>query len=202
MLSAHIDEKLKMFSDEKYKLAGKDTTVQIKEKNESGRVVLQCSVENDTLIFDTPEKNTLTYLDGEKRGAKACADAFIFTQTESTDICKLHIIEFKKSINTSTLDKTKWQLIMGFYNARALAGFLGISIKETCFYSGYRIDEITEEKQASLIQLRASNCEEAIHKMKDWKEGKCRLKIDGEERCYPHEKIKLDENGYGELYLK
>lgn len=202
MLSQHVEEKLRMFSDKKYQILAKDDVTEIKEKSESGRVVLQCSVQNDALVFGTPEQNVLPYLDGDKKGARACADAFVFTQTEGENVFNLHIMEFKKSINTSSLDKTKWQLTMGVYNARALAGFLGIHIKEIIFYSGYRRDEITDGGEATLIQLRASNNVEAIKKMADWKAGKCRIEMDGEVRCFPQKKMKLDENGRGAVCLQ
>lgn len=126
---------------------------------------------------------------------------FIFTQVENENDFNLHLIEFKKTINTSALDKSKWQLVMGFYNARAIAGFLGIQINDVYIYSGYRKDEIDDVDSATLIQLRASNNAEAIQKISDWKNGKCKLKIDGELRCFKQGKIKLDDNGYGTFYL-
>ena len=201
MFTQHVEEKLRMFSDKKYQVLAKNTSAEIKEKSESGKVILQCSVQNDALVFDTPEKNVLPYLDGDKRGARACADTFVFSQVEGEDSCNLHIMEFKKTINTSSLDKAKWQLTMGLYNARALAGFLGIPIRDVFFYSAYRRDEITDMEESTLIQLRASNNREAIQKMNDWKIGRCKLEIDGEVRCFPQKKIKLDESGHGAICL-
>ena len=201
MFTQHVEEKLRMFSDKKYQVLAKNTTSEIKEKSESGKVVLRCTVENDALVFDTPEQNVLPYLDGDKKGARACADTFVFSQAEGEDSCNLHIMEFKKTINTSSLDKAKWQLTMGLYNARALAGFLGIHIRDVFFYSAYRRDEITDMEESTLIQIRASNNREAIQKMNDWKIGKCRIEIDGEIRCFSQKKIKLDEKGNGAVCL-
>lgn len=122
-------------------------------------------------------------------------------QIRIPDLFDLHIMEFKKSINTATLDKSKWQLAMGLYNARAVAGFLGIHIRNIRFYSGYRRDEIIDMDQAALIQLRASNHGEAVKKMNDWKKGICRLQVDGKSCNYQQDKIRLDDNGYGTVIL-
>lgn len=201
MFSEHIQEKLKLFKDTKYRIVGKNEVAQIEEKSKSGRVVLQCTMQQDALVLNTPEQNVLPWLDGDKKGARACADAFVFTQADQNDLFDLHIMEFKKSINTATLDKSKWQLAMGLYNARAVAGFLGIHIRNIRFYSGYRRDEITDMDQAALIQLRASNHGEAVKKMNDWKKGICRLQVDGKSCNYQQDKIRLDDNGYGTVIL-
>ena len=201
MISQHIQDKLKMFSDQKYKITSPNESIRIKEKKADGRVDLQCVTQNCALVFDSPEKNVLPYLDEKKKGARACSDAFIFTQDENENSFNLHLIEFKKTINTSVLDKAKWQLTMGFYNARAIAGFLGLKISDVYIYSGYRNDEINDVDSATLIQLRASNNMEAIQKINDWKTGKCKIYIDGKLRSFDQGKIKLDDKGCGSFYI-
>lgn len=72
MISPHIQDKLKMFSDQKYKIISPNESTQIKEKKPDGRVDLQCVTQNYALIIDSPERNVLPYLDEMKKGARAC----------------------------------------------------------------------------------------------------------------------------------
>ena len=53
---------------------------------------------------------------------KSCPDKFLF-ELDLDDKWILHVMEFKKTINTSTIAKSKRQFVMGIYNARALAAF-------------------------------------------------------------------------------
>ena len=56
MISQHIQDKLKMFSDQKYKITSPNESIRIKEKKADGRVDLQCVTQNCALVFDSPEK--------------------------------------------------------------------------------------------------------------------------------------------------
>ena len=135
----------------------------------------------------------------EQRGARACADVFIFRQNKEK--WDLHIIEFKKTINTDTIGKSRWQFTMGIYNARGLAGFLGMEIENICLYSGFRKDSLTDLEDSSLISLRVQITGEASEKRKQWLQGKCQLTVDGKDVVFLHQKIKLDQNGHGSITL-
>ena len=173
MLPEHVVDKLKYFNSSKYIV--ENGKVELKEKKKEGKVHLICKLKNCTLIFNDPEKNTLPYLDENIKYAKSCPDKFLF-ELDLDDKWILHVMEFKKTINTSTIAKSKRQFVMGIYNARALAAFLNIEIKEVRIYSAYRKDEIEGK---SLIQMRSANCDpEALCIMKDWNDGICNLNID------------------------
>lgn len=134
MLPEHVVDKLKYFNSSKYIV--ENGKVELKEKKKEGKVHLICKLKNCTLIFNDPEKNTLPYLDENIKYAKSCPDKFLF-ELDLDDKWILHVMEFKKTINTSTIAKSKRQFVMGIYNARALAAFLNIEIKEVRIYSAY-----------------------------------------------------------------
>lgn len=154
MLPASIQEKLVFFNKEKYIID--DTVVELKEKSKAGKACLTCKLNKETLIFMDPEKNTLPYLDESIKSAKACADKFLF-ELDTDEKWILHVIEFKKTINTDSINKSKRQFVMGIYNARALAGFLNMQLKEIHIYSAYRNDRIDSIQDDSLIQMRSAN---------------------------------------------
>lgn len=192
MLPEHVVDKLKYFNSSKYIV--ENGKVELKEKKKEGKVHLICKLKNCTLIFNDPEKNTLPYLDENIKYAKSCPDKFLF-ELDLDDKWILHVMEFKKTINTSTIAKSKRQFVMGIYNARALAAFLNIEIKEVRIYLAYRKDEIEGK---SLIQMRSANCDpEALCIMKDWNDGICNLNIDLNKIKFEHNKIKLNQYGNG-----
>ena len=111
-------------------------------------------------------------------------------------------MEFKRTIDTSSISKSKRQFVMGIYNARALAGFLNMQVKEIHIYSAYRNDKI-ESMDDSLIQIRSMNMDpEALKIIREWKKEKCSLDLDSRNSVFPHEKIQLDQDGKGECVLK
>lgn len=201
MLPVHIIEKLNLFRDKEYTLLEKNGETYLQEKSKDGEVVLKCMVSGEALVLKEPEKNVLAYLDTAKKGARQCADIFVYVFDEKKEIWNLHINEFKRTIKTATIKKTKEQLKMGIYNARAVSAFLGFHIDNIILYSGYRIDSITSMEEEPLIQLRAGNNTETVKKINEWKKGICTLNIDKKDIRYIHKKIKLDENGCGSLEI-
>lgn len=199
MLEQHTRELLSLFEGNKYIIAEANETCTLTEKNESGSVTLNCTVLEDSLILTSPEHNVLPYLDGNKKGARACADVFIYEKIKNSGKWVVHIIEFKKTINVSTIDKSKWQFIMGIYNARAVAGFLGIELEKIVLHSGFRNDAIINTKDIALSAMRAANANPDIVKM--WKSGEWKLELDGGSVLLEHKKIQLDEQGGGSVVI-
>lgn len=199
MLEQHTRELLSLFEANKYIIAEANETCILTEKNESGSVILNCTVLEDSVILTSPEHNVLPYLDGNKKGTKACADVFIYEKIKSSGKWTLHIIEFKKTINISTIDKSKWQFTMGIYNARAVAGFLGIELEKIVLYSGFRKDTIINTKDIALSAMRAANANPDVVKM--WKSGEWKLELDGNSVLLEHRKIQLDEQGGGSVII-
>ncbi len=201
MFPKQIEEKLQMFGKETYViLKGKEQT-ELKEKRQEGKVNLTYTAQGDTLILLSPENHVLSYLDGQKKGATACADVFVYKLICESGKWELHIIEFKKTVNLDTIGKSRWQFTMGIYNARAVAAFLGIEIQNICLYSGFRNDNLTVQIDSLLIALRASNNMEAIKKIRQWTKEECELNIDGKNIVLPHKKICLDQMGYGDFSI-
>lgn len=199
MFPEDVRKKLDFFNKDKYTIATEE--VDLKEKKKYGEVCLKCKLNKDTLIFMEPEKNTLPYLDEKIKYAKACQDKFLF-ELDTDDKWILHVMEFKRTIDTSSISKSKRQFVMGIYNARALAGFLNMQVKEIHIYSAYRNDKI-ESMDDSLIQIRSMNMDpEALKIIREWKKGKCSLDLDSRNSVFSHEKIRLDQDGKGECVLK
>lgn len=199
MISAHIEEKLWMFRKETYEILREKEHTELKEKKQDGKVNLICMAQNELLIFPSPEEHVLPYLDGQKKGTNACADKFLFKLDQESETWDLHIMEFKKTIDTSAIGKSQWQFTMGIYNARAIAGFLGLEVRHIYLYSGFRHDKLTGNQ--SLIALRASNNRDVVKKIQQWKEDKYVLRVDGGSRVFPHQKIQLDSEGNGSISI-
>ena len=104
MLPLQVEEKLRMFQKEKYVVLGEKEEKELEERSKSGRAKLKFTATGDTLILLTPEQNVLPYLDGGQKGTTSCADVFIYRWKEAL-AWDLHIIEFKKTINTTSIGK-------------------------------------------------------------------------------------------------
>lgn len=198
-MQAYIEEKLKLFAPDKYRVVNAGDSVQLNEKSKDGKASINCTCQEETLVFPTPERNVLPYLDETIKGARACADKFLFTANE--DGWDLHVIELKKTIGTDTFAKSKNQFRMGIYNGRALAGFMGMRLKEIHLHSAFRSDRIRSISPGNLAAMRAQNNWEIQKIIEEWNANQCTLSVDLEERIYTLGKIKLDELGQGELVL-
>lgn len=199
MFPLQIEEKLQMFRKEKYAVLGEREQQELEEKSKSGKARLTFTALGETLILLSPEHNVLPYLDGEQKGTTSCADIFLYRWDKGSGIWDLHMIEFKKTIHTTSLGKSKWQFVMGIYNARAVAAFLGMELRNIYIYSGYRKDTLSSMEHASLIALHASNNHKVLREIKQWNQGECELELDGERKILPHRKVPLGQDGTGHL---
>lgn len=199
MIPAHVEEKLRMFREETYEILRDKEQTELKEKAQAGKASLICTAQGELLIFPTPENHVFPYLDGKQKGTTACADKFLFKLNRESGVWDLHIMEFKKTIDTSVIGKSQWQFTMSVYNARAIAGFLGIELKNVCLYTGFRNDKLAGNQ--SLIALRASNNKETIRKILQWTEDRYELRVDGANKTFPHQKIQLDPEGNGSISI-
>lgn len=197
MIPLQIEEKLRMFQKEKYAVLREKEKKELEEKSREGKVKLIFTALGDAVILPSPERNVLPYLDGKQKGATSCADIFIYRQIKDKEMWDLHMIEFKKTINTASLGKSKWQFVMGIYNARAVAAFLGMELQDIYLYSGYRKDTLSAAESPSMIALRASNNSKAVKEIRQWNNGKCELALDGCNRVFTHQKIQLKQDGTG-----
>ena len=188
MLPVHITKKLdEFFLEKEYAIIEENGEITLREKSNTGKAELLCTLDEESIVFFKPEHKVLPYLDTQKPGATSCADAFVFKKQKTSDKFDLHMFEFKKTVNTT------------LYNARAIAGFLGMDLGEIYLYIGYRNDEMFPNKKSSLISLRANNNLQAINKIEEWKTGKCLLEIDDKKKRLVFRKIELDEEGYGTI---
>lgn len=199
MIPAHIEEKLRMFREETYEILREKEQTNLREKSKEGKVNLICTAQGELLIFVSPEKHVCPYLDEQKKGATACADKFLFKLNPKSGTWDLHIMEFKKTIDTSSIGKSQWQFTMGICNARGLAGFLGMEIKNIYLYSAFRNDKLAGNQ--SLISLRACNNRKAVKIIRQWKEDKYELNVDGRSIMFEHQKIQLDATGNGSVLV-
>lgn len=78
MFPVQIEEKLQMFREGTYVILKEREQTELIEKKQGGEVNLTYIAQGNTLIFLSPENHVLSYLDGQKKGATACADIFLF----------------------------------------------------------------------------------------------------------------------------
>lgn len=200
MLPVHIKEKLdNFFLEKEFAIVEANGKITLREKSKTGKAELVCTFDEESIVFLRPEQKVLPYLDTQKPGATSCADVFVLKKQKANDTFDLHMFEFKKTVNTTHYSKVKHQFTMGIYNARAIAGFLGMDLGKIYLYIGYRNDEMISNKNSSLISLRANNNLQSMANMKEWKTRECTLEIDKEKKIFVFEKIVLDEEGYGTI---
>ncbi|SES62069.1 hypothetical protein [[Clostridium] polysaccharolyticum] len=200
MLPVHIKEKLKdFFLEGEFAMIEANGQITLREKSQEGKAELVCTLEEESIVFFGPERKVLPYLDTQKSGAASCADAFVFKKQKTGDKFDLHMFEFKKTVNTAHYSKAKHQFKMGIYNARAIAGFLGMDLGEIYLYIGFRNEDMFPSKNSSLIALRANNNRQGTDKIEEWKTGECLLEIDGKKKKFLFKKVCLDNNGYGNI---
>lgn len=106
-----VQENLRFFDKTKYEKIEEYGQCCFSEKSKDGKATLVCQLKKDAIAIKEPDKNVLTYLSTEK-GVRSCPDGFLFVK-EKEEKWTLYIIEFKKTLNTSTYDKSKWS---GEYN--------------------------------------------------------------------------------------
>ena len=111
------------------------------------------------------------------------------------------MFEFKRCVDITKYSKIKHQFTMGIYNARAIAGFLGMELEEVFLYIGLRKDKIIPKADASLISLRAANTAKEISKILEWKKNTCMLEIDNKWKNMCCKKIWLNEDGFGKIEI-
>ena len=135
MLPIHIEKNLEMLDPDKYKFVSVGGDITLVETKTDGKANLKCIV---TIVLQSPDENVMPYLRAEKKhGCKSCPDAFIYQKEKDANIWSLHIIEFKRTMDLTKLNKSKQQFKMGIYNARAIAALLGFTLETIIVYSGY-----------------------------------------------------------------
>lgn len=199
MIPEYIKERISLFDEKKYRLQAANTEIVLEERKKDGHAAIRCTCSREYFALLTPEENVLPYLDGSKKGRTKCADVFVFVYED--DGWELHVMEWKRTVNTATFSDGKEQFRLGIWNARAVAAFLGIEIKKTYLYIGFRRDAISEIAQSSMIAMRASNNIQAIRIIDEWKRGVVSLHTDVVNKNYSLKKIALDEEGFGNFSL-
>ena len=200
MIPEFVQENLRFFDKTKYEKIEEYGQCCFSEKSKDGEATLICQLKKDAIAIKEPDKNVLTYLSTE-RGVRSCPDGFLFIR-DKEEKWTLYIIEFKRTLNISTYSKSKWQFKMGIHNARAIGAFLGIEIQEIVLCSSYREETISGlHEKVDLSTLRASNSVSSMRKQEEWKSGQCELEVDKVRRTYCYKKIKLNQNGVGNITL-
>ncbi len=191
MLPIHIEKNLEMLDPNKYAFVSADGNITLVETKTNGWANLKCIFSKDSIVFYSPDKNVMPYLRAEKEhGCKSCPDAFIYQKEKDANIWSLHIIEFKRTIDPTRLNKSKQQFKMGIYNARAIAALLGFTLQTIIVYSAYRNDKTVNKADTIGPRAMMHNTESII----DWNNDICTLTVDGKEGKYPHMKIHLNED--------
>lgn len=173
MLPIHIEKNLEMLDPNKYAFVSADGNITLVETKTNGWANLKCIFSKDSIVFYSPDKNVMPYLRAEKKyGCKSCPDAFIYQKENDANIWSLHIIEFKRTIDLTKLNKSKQQFKMGIYNARAIAALLGFTLETIIVYSAYRNDKTVNKADTIGPRAMMHNTESII----DWNNDICTYK--------------------------
>lgn len=197
MIPEYLQQNLELFRADEYTIiSDKDTDIAIVEEEEEGRANLESCFKDEAIVFHFPEKRTLPYLDAGRKACQ-CADKFIFVKKYEDEKWQLHILEFKKSIKYDKWKKIRNQFKYGIMNARALAAFLHIEIEGIVLETAYRNDWKLQKKPYSPMEMRAANSATEVAAYKEWQGNSVMLELDSKEKCFRHDKIKLDCEGKG-----
>ena len=194
MIPEYLRRNLDLFQTGEYTVVSdKEKVIFITEGEKEGLASLKSRFEDEAVVFHFPEKRTLPYLDREKKACQ-CADKFIFINKK----WQLHILEFKKSIKHDKWKKIKNQFQYGIMNARALAAFLNMEIDSIVLETAYRNDWNLRNQPYSPTIMRGLNSSAEVKAYKEWQENIVTLEVDSVEKCFRHDKIRLDSEGNGE----
>ncbi len=198
MIPEYLRRNLDLFQTGEYTVVSdKEKVIFITEGEKEGLASLKSRFEDEAVVFHFPEKRTLPYLDREKKACQ-CADKFIFIKKTGNKKWQLHILEFKKSIKHDKWKKIKNQFQYGIMNARALAAFLNMEIDSIVLDTAYRNDWNLRNQPYSPTIMRGLNSSAEVKAYKEWQENIVTLEVDSEEKCFRHDKIRLDSEGNGE----
>lgn len=189
----NIQSKLEAwFKPDSFTIVNQAEKVTINETDKNCHMKVEFPATSKTLCIHNADKNVLSYLrnDTHNKGAQKCADAFIFSkrkQDHTNNEYDLLVMELKKCINIGSYQKARQQLIMGIYNARAVAGFLGINIRTIKLSCGYCENNLFSPPTP--IEARAMNASmiktEPI--LSEWLNNKLCLEIDGQKQLFDFE---------------
>lgn len=198
MIPEYLRRNLDLFQTGEYTVVSdKEKVILITEGEKEGLASLKSRFEDEAVVFHFPEKRTLPYLDREKKACQ-CADKFIFIKKTGNKKWQLHILEFKKSIKHDKWKKIKNQFQYGIMNARALAAFLNMEIDSIVLETAYRNDWNLRNQPYSPTIMRGLNSSAEVKAYKEWQENIVTLEVDSVEKCFRHDKIRLDSEGNGE----
>lgn len=159
------------------------------EKQKEGKMKIKLELRNPCIMFRDLDENCLGYFDNRKT-----ADCIVFEKKEE-DVWALHIFEMKKQVKTKEWEKIRIQFKGAYYNALALAGYLGVEqfLQETRLYTCFWRDRMNLDSLASRATLSRGNT-----LLKEWMQGK--VKLDCFETVnFAMKKIEVKEDQSGHL---
>lgn len=174
---------------DKHLVSFSDKQLYFEEKQKAGKMKIMLELQNPSIMFRDLDENCLGYFQSKKT-----ADCIVFEQ-RNKDAWVLHIFEMKRQVKTKEWEKIKAQFKGAYYNALAVAGYLGIEpfLQEIKLYTCFRNDRMNLDAIASKVALSGGN-----PLLKEWLQGK--VKLD----CFETinvvmEKIKVEEDQLGQL---
>lgn len=192
MINLIFEERCKLLNKDMYKAS--ETEFELEEQIHDGKAKLRCSLDKYCIAFSKVDDNKFPYIKHKK-----CADVVVFKKIDETK-WELKIIEFKRTISVDKWIEIKEQFKGAILNSMALSGLLGIKKVENIeVYSAYRNEKLSLKYINNPILLKQAVGEKPKEKIDDWEEGY--IQLDLIDRKLKHYKIKLDEDGNGEVAL-
>lgn len=190
-----LDEHLVSYSKDK---------LSFHERQKDGAMEVTLNLAHPCIMFRDLDEHCLSYFKSKKT-----ADCIVF-ERKDLEAWVLHIFKMKKTVKVKEWKKIYEQFKGAFYNALALAGFLGIelALQETKLYTCYQVDKIKEMFPASRLSFGHNDLSKDEWMKNDsalaceWLSGKVNLSC-FESLCFPLEKIEVlqDEDGRAKGYF-
>lgn len=154
------------------------------EKQKDGQMEIALLLSNPCVMFRDVDENSLNYFK-----CKKTADCIVFEQKVGDDWA-LHIFEMKRTVKAKEWAKIQEQFKGAYYNALAIAGFLGIEdrINDIRLYTCYSNDKLGLDPLATRAALL-----KADNTLLGWKNGK--VELNGFKKLeFQMEKLQVDTN--------
>lgn len=163
----------------------------VTEPAEEGKAEVTFVSSKKLLSVKTTEKNALVYIKFRK-----VADGTVLEFINEFEAF-LHIVECKKTIKEKSWSHVIKQFQGGLINAMALAGVIGVQIRQVTFYTAYREDKLSAMGTSNPVFLKLPTGEPAKTPFRTWQQNA--LEIEG--RRFKHAKTRLDSDGLAEVSL-
>jgi hypothetical protein len=185
-----------------YKVVLPPAKVTVIEPEKSGEADVECTIPEGCVCIDwTTSQDMFNFLEGKNK-----ADgAFVIHRADGK--FEAHIVECKKTVDSSKWGVTTQQMRCTLSRLLAIAGTLGLSFSRVVLYTAFQTDNLSSDESRNFATAKrtivALPQQSEVEADLDWAGRqqlaweKDQVYLRGFEGIFPHKKIKLNQEGLG-----